>query len=214
MSRHSTILPRRAAVAPDEGGPAGPDDVSLFRRFLGGDDRAFMELFNRHASRLYIYCQKIVGDPHAAHDIMQDVWERVIRFRAAGKEVPRSPLGLLITTTRNLCLNFKRDRREHLSIDQLGDWRGAESGGGEMSEMEEAVLMALDRLPMDQREVLILNAYAGYRYEEIAEMVGETVGAVRTRAWRARAKLGRIIAALLGLQEGTEGSSLSNENES
>ena len=74
--------------------------------------------------------------------------------------------------------------------------------------------MALDRLPMDQREVLILNAYAGYRYEEIAEMVGETVGAVRTRAWRARAKLGRIIAALLGLQEGTEGSSLSNENES
>ncbi len=67
--------------------------------------------------------------------------------------------------------------------------------------MEELVMIAMERLPLDQREVLILYAYSGYKFEEIAQMVGESHGAVRTRAWRARRQLKRIIAALIELDE-------------
>ncbi len=70
----------------------------------------------------------------------------------------------------------------------------------EMSEMEEAVVAALDHLPVEQREVLVLHNYCGYRYDEIALMLGEQPAAVRTRAWRARTRLARIIAELIGAQ--------------
>ena len=73
-----------------------------------------------------------------------------------------------------------------------------------MTEMEEAVIVALDYLPESQRELLILHSYSGYSYEEIAEMMDESIGTVRTRAWRARVKLGRIIAALMEMGEDDE----------
>jgi RNA polymerase sigma-70 factor (ECF subfamily) len=177
------------------------EDSTLFSRFLDGDDDAFMALFDRHAPRLFLYCLKVVGSRQAAHDIMQDMWERIVRLRAEGKPTAHSPAGLLMTTTRNLCLNYKRDRKEHLSLDQVPEWRQPGSEMREMSELEEAVVLALDRLPDEQREVLILNAYSGYRFDEIAEMLGEGEGTIRARAWRARAKLGKIIAALIGLDQ-------------
>ena len=71
----------------------------------------------------------------------------------------------------------------------------------EMSSMEEMVVVAREKLPLSQREVLILNAYSGYTFEEIAQMTGESHGAVRTRAWRARTQLKRIVAALIELED-------------
>lgn len=182
----------------------GSDDISLFRRFMDGDDDAFMELFNRHTPRLFVYCLKIVGDRESANDILQDVWERLARFRAQNKEVPTSPLGLLIRTTRNLCLNFKRDRKPNIALQELPEWRTPRVYHNDLSEMEEAVVVALDHLPEHQRELLVLHSYSGYTYEEIAEMFGEGVGAIRTRAWRARLKLGRLIAAIMDIEDGSD----------
>lgn len=180
---------------------SGPDDRELFQSFLDGNDQAFAELFRRHASRLYVYTLKIVGDQQQTRDIMQDVWERIIRFRSEGKEAPHTPLGLLIRITRNLCLNHKRGRKDTLPLDGMPEWRQPRTEGKDLSELEEAVVIALERLPIEQREVLILNAYSGYRFDEIAEMLGEAESTIRTRAWRARARLGTIIAALIGLND-------------
>ena len=179
----------------------GSDDRELFARFIDGDDGAFMELFNRHASRLYIYCLKFVHDRQQAHDIMQDVWERMIRFRSERKPPPDRPLGLLLRTVHNLALNHLRNHKGHLSLDDMPEWRQPPGHAREMSEMEELVVAALDRLPIPLRRVLVLHAYSGYQYEEIAAMLGEPAGAIRTRAWRARTQLARIIAALLGMDD-------------
>lgn len=185
------------------------EDLLLFARFLDGDDAAFMTLFRRHASRLYIYAYKVLGSRTEARDIVQDVWERVIRFRSEKKPMPQSVVGLLVRTTRNLSLNQirNRGRRREESFDVMGEWNLPVENPHDMTEGEEAVRMALPKLPLAQREILILNAYSGYRYEEIAEMLNEPVGAIRTRAWRARVRLGRIVTAILGLDED------SNDNE-
>lgn len=204
--RSSTFLqkPRSAPETSAGSRKTGSDDVVLFARFLQGDDSAFMELFHRHTPRLFVYCLKIVGDEESANDILQDVWERLARYRAHGKEAPHSPLGLLIRITRNLCLNYKRDRRPNLSLDEVPEWKEERIYQNDMTEMEEAVIVALEHLPEAQRELLILHAYSGYSYEEIADMFEESVGAIRTRAWRARVKLGRIIAALIDMAEEVE----------
>lgn len=176
-------------------------DARLFARFLEGDDSAFMELFDRHTHRMYMYCLKFVGDRRQAEDLVQDLWERVIRFRSEGKGELDNPVGFLVRVARNLCLNHIRDRKVAASLDQLPDWQHPQAPVKDLSHNEELVIAALPHLPESYREVLILNAYSGYRFDEIAGMLGEPVGAIRTRAWRARVQLGRIISAMMEFDE-------------
>lgn len=176
-------------------------DEHLFERYLEGDDLAFMELFHRHTNRLFAYCHKIVGDREQACDILQDMWERLARFRNEGRESPRNITGFLIRSIRNRSLNEKARRRPDFYLEDLSEGQHPVTDHQDADERRELILAALERLPEDQRELLILFSYSGYSYEEIAAMHGEAVGTIRTRAWRARAKLGRIIATLIDLSD-------------
>jgi RNA polymerase sigma-70 factor (ECF subfamily) len=176
-------------------------DAVLFQRFLKGDDAALVELFDRHNHRLFLYCMQFVLNIERAEDITQEMWERVIGLRKDASTTAENPVGLFLTIARNLCVDAIRKERNHLPIHELAESDHPVSYPREMSHLEELVIKALPQLPPQQREVLVLNAYSGYRFDEIAEILGEPVGAIRTRAWRARTHLARIIAVLLGLDE-------------
>jgi RNA polymerase sigma-70 factor (ECF subfamily) len=167
-------------------------DTELFDRFLAGDDRAFIELFDCHNHRLFLYCLKLVGDADQAEDLTQELWERVIRLRQKPQKV-LNPTGFLLTIARNLCLNHLRSNRRTSSIEDVQESALPSASMREMSELEELVLIALNELPMEMREVLILYTYSGYRFDEIATMLGKSVDAVRMRASRARALLRKQI---------------------
>ncbi len=184
---------------PPQGGPEA--DSRLMARFLDGEDAALVELFDRHNHRLFLYAMQFVHAQERAEDLTQELWERVIRLRSEGRTTPENPLGLFLTILRNLCLDSIRRDRHHSTIEELPEGNHPTSTLPELSHMEELVILALPHLPVQQREVLVLNAYSGYRFDEIAEMTGEPVGAIRTRAWRARAHLGRIISAMIGIDE-------------
>jgi RNA polymerase sigma-70 factor (ECF subfamily) len=204
MNPYLHLLTERPSVKPKvvQGSrESSADDAVLFARFFDGDDAAFIELFDRHTPRLGRYCRKMIGDGDRVEDLLQDIWERLVRMRNDRRERPDNPLGLLYWMARNLCLNHVRDSKHHISIESIPEWRHPGAGFDEMSHLEELVVIALGRLPLDQREVLILNAYSGYSFEEIARMMNESYGAIRTRAWRARRQLKRIIAALVELDE-------------
>ena len=87
-------------------------DGRLMRAFLAGNDRAFAELFDRHHQRLYLYCARLTGDPSGAEDVMQEVWERLLRLRNEPQDI-HNPVGFLLRIARNLSLNFlkKVERR-------------------------------------------------------------------------------------------------------
>jgi RNA polymerase sigma-70 factor (ECF subfamily) len=192
---------------------APASDEILFARFLDGDDAAFITLFDRHTPRLGRYCRKMVGDPIRVEDLLQDVWEKLARLRFERKETPHNVLGLLYWMARNACLNHVRDSKHHQPLETLPEWRHPSARDAEMTHLEELVVIALERLPLDQREVLILNAYSGYSFDEIAEMMNETHGAIRTRAWRARRQLKRIIAALVELDDNSLRDDMSNKED-
>ncbi|MCB0711409.1 MAG: RNA polymerase sigma factor [Ignavibacteriae bacterium] len=184
--------------------PTSLGNDELFSRFMEGDNVAFMEFFDRHTSRLGKYCRKMVGNEREAEDVLQDMWEKVLRRREERTPIPPNPVGILYWLARNLCLNRIRDRKEHASLDDLSEGMHPAAEQNAPSQMEELVLIALERLPLSQREPLILNAYSGYSFEEIAEMMEESVGTIRTRAWRGRRQLKRLLTALIELDENSE----------
>lgn len=214
MSRYSTFLSlSKVSEAPGRAQTSlEPSDVDLFARFFGGEDLALVRLFDRHNHRLYLYCHQYVNDPQQAEDITQEVWERMIRLRS-DKHPPtmQNPMGLLLTIARNMCIDALRRTRHHADLDSLPESNHPVSSIPELSHLEEIVILALPHLPVAQREVLALHTYSGYRFDEIAAMLDEPVGAIRTRAWRARAHLGRIIAAMIAMDDDNEHDAGGNE---
>jgi RNA polymerase sigma-70 factor, ECF subfamily len=169
------------------------EDEALFNRFLRGEDDAFLGLFRRHNRRVFTYCLKIVGGREQAEDIAQETWERIIALRTQPYSV-RNPIGFLLRIARNLCLDHLKTRKHHLALDNLSESSHPVHSTGEHSTLEELVLTALHRLSFKYREVLILNTYCGYQFEEIAEMLGKSPEAIWARASRARAELRTIVA--------------------
>jgi len=166
-------------------------EIGIFQRFIEGDNTAFTELYKAHNQRLFNYCAKIVKDHLAAEDITHTVWERVIELRQDLSGIS-NPLGFFYRTARNLCLDYLKHHRFRADLD------AAENIVEEKpSDNEELVLMALDKLPEETKEILILHYYSGYSFEEIAEILGKKSNAIWTKASRARKQLKEIIESEL-----------------
>lgn len=180
-------------------------DRDLFTRLMRGDNEALAQLFTRHNYRIYLYCLKIVSDPFEAEDITQRMWERLLKLRA-GTDLPdhnehHIHIGLLITIARNLCLDYLRCARRFDPLDHLVESLHPRSDEAEHFHLEDFLAIALARLPLPYREVVVLREYSGYSYDEIAEMLGEKVTAVRMRASRARSCLARVAGGMMALEE-------------
>ncbi|MBK8911418.1 MAG: RNA polymerase sigma factor [Chlorobi bacterium] len=189
MSQLAIAIPSPANARTERTAPAVGRDALLLSRHLEGDDAAFVELFNRHNNRLFAYCLKMVGRSETAEDLTQELWEKVIHLRQQPKKID-NPIGFFLTMARNLSLNhLKASARTSRFEDLPESAHPAVDDLRERSEMEEIVVAALAALPMDYREVLILNMYSGYGLDEIAVMLGKSSQAIWKRASRAREKL-------------------------
>jgi RNA polymerase sigma factor (sigma-70 family) len=208
MTTHSISVSMAAAAGDRADVPQAVDmseDVALFRDFLGGDDVAAIKVFRKFHRRLFVYCSKVLGSPEQAEDVVGEVWERIVKLRSNPPEV-HSPIGFLLKIARNLCLNHIRSRREHTSLGAMDESDHPTYSPDVRSEMEERLIGALDALPFETREILVLNAYCGYRFDEIATMLDKSPEAVWARASRARAQLRRMV-----LEDG--GSSKKGDNQ-
>jgi RNA polymerase sigma-70 factor (ECF subfamily) len=176
-------------------GPSQHSDVELFERMRGEPEaarRAFEELYNRYAADVYRYCFRVVGDQALAEDLFQETFLRLYRS-AADERVMTNVAAFILRIARNLCLNTKKNR--HYTLLSLEQFElPAHDTGYERKEMEHLVLTALDCLPDDYREVIVLREYEGLSYAEIADVVGISVSTVGIRIFRARRKLAEILA--------------------
>jgi len=175
--------------------PGRSEDAEMFERFLEGDDAVAVRLFKKYNGQLFLYCAKILGSNAQAEDTTQEIWERLIRLRS--KPQPVSNLaGFLFTIARNLCLNQNRTAGRSVPLGSIADSAHPSCTIPGSTDLEELVISSLDQLGFEDRELLVLNIYCGYRLDEIAAMLDISPNAVWTRASRARARLRRIVADL------------------
>jgi RNA polymerase sigma-70 factor (ECF subfamily) len=175
-------------------GLAGSSDIELYAmlcRGRGASVRAFKELYRRYAPRIHAYCYKILDNKEEAEDVFQETF---VKFYLGAKERREMTnlTGYLFRIARNLSLNRIRDRSpveslEGIEIPAQAD-RSFENG-----ELLDLISHAVELLDLDYREAFILREYENMSYEQIAELVGTSVANVKTRVFRARQKVRKLL---------------------
>lgn len=173
-------------------------DIELMTRAKSGDDSAFTDLMRRHYKGLVNYIYRFTNNRETSEDLAQEVFLRV--YRSAKTYKPQAKFSTwLYKIATNLCFtNVKAKRREHIvSLDEMqentGDIKDSKSENADhviyRKQIKEAIFKALESLPEKERVSIILCKYEELPYEEVAEVLGCTVGAVKTYVYRGRMRL-------------------------
>lgn len=164
-------------------------DRWLVARVQAGDIDAYEVLVRRHRGRIYRIALRMLGNPHDAEDVAQDVviqlWTAVAGF--VGTSVFSTWLYRVVV---NRCLNHVRAQRPTRPVLDT-DPRPAD--GADDTVIAEfrarAALEAVAALPPDLRAVIVLHQLEGLSYREVAAVVDISEDAVRGRLYRARLAL-------------------------
>lgn len=163
-------------------------EAELVRRALDGDAEAYGELVRRHQEPLYRYARAMGLDRDTAMDMVQDGFVRGYR----GLDRCRDPENFerwIFRIIRNRCLDHLRDiRRRTVSVDDLTliDPAPDPARRAVAEEIRTRVHAALRSLSGDLREAFVLKHVEERSYEEMANLTGASVSALKMRVHRAR----------------------------
>jgi RNA polymerase sigma-70 factor, ECF subfamily len=190
----------RDTASPDSG-LAELSEPDLIAACVAGRAGAFDLVVERHQRQVYQLCYRFVSNHEDASDLSQDVFVRA--FRGLKNFKGQSSLGTwLYRIAVNVCLN-KVSVKQHVSepIDERHDLDdGTEPASARVLRDERAaqVRRAVARLPEKQRAALVLRIYQELSHQEIATMLGSTVGAVKANVFHALQNLKKILPGELG----------------
>ena len=182
--------------------PLGASDETLLQASANGDDRAFSELYERHAQAIYNYLFRRLADWSEAEDLTAVVFLEAFRRRSEVVVVEGKLLPWLYGIATNVLRNRRRAlwRNRHL-VAQLARQPSTDVtpdvvARSEAAEQMRSVLGRIAKLPGQQQDVIALCVWSGLSYEEAAAALGVPVGTVRSRLSRARASLDPPLAEL------------------
>lgn len=164
-------------------------DGQLLQSWKTGDQSAFAALVERHQAALLRHARAILGAGSPYEDVVQDVFLKLAQSPPdLEEEVLGDPereraqlLSWLHKVTRNACMDtIRTDTRRKRREQQVAASESAEGGLATIEERDTRALVEreLAKLPVDQREVLVLRLLGERSYKEIAEITGKNVGTV------------------------------------
>jgi RNA polymerase sigma-70 factor, ECF subfamily len=171
-------------------------DAEEVRRVLRGEAARYEVLVRRYQEPLYRHAFGMVGDADAAADLVQD--SLVKAYTRLGTCDPDRFAGWLFRILRNRCKDYLKSRRRR-DVPLLDDGPHAAPASDdpvrtlERTETGRAVARALARIPPSQREAFLLKHVEGRSYEEMAELLGAGISALKMRVMRAREALQEML---------------------
>jgi RNA polymerase sigma-70 factor (ECF subfamily) len=173
--------------------PTPVADSDLVTQAAAGDERAVAELYDRYGQVLYAVAYRVVGQRADAEEVVLDTfaqaWREATRFEAGRGSVA----GWLTTIGRSRALDLvrARSRRERItasaaaerpdSSPAMGGWRADPSSGVDHAERRKQVQLALEALSPPQRRAIELAFFEGLSQSEIADLLQEPLGTIKTR---------------------------------
>jgi RNA polymerase sigma factor (sigma-70 family) len=177
-------------------------DYELVSRFIDGEQTCIETLINRHKNRVYTYILLIVKNQQLAEDIFQETFIKVIKSLKKGKYQEKGIfLSWVIRIAHNLIIDYYRKAKhlktvsnEYKDIDLFNSKKFADSNVEDRlieQQIHRDVRLLVDKLPEDQKQVILLRHYGGLSFKEIAEQTEVSINTA----------LGRMRYALINLRK-------------
>lgn len=182
------------------------EELSWVREFQEGNKDAFNWLVLRHKNRIFNICYRFLGLYEDANDCAQETFVKM--YRALGTFKMEAKLStwlyrIAINTCKNKVTSREyRQRKQSQSLDpamedKLGDTSHNPEKEMQRKRQRDKIQQCIDKLPGDQRDVVVLRDIDGLAYEEITEVIKQTLGTVKSRLSRARQQLRKCLQGVL-----------------
>ena len=193
--RYSVVVKTTEPALRADQNAVDPDntDQLIIQRVLGGNRDAFKTLISRYSDPLYRHALCMTGSPDVAEDILQLSFIKAYQHLA---EVRGRFDAWVFRIVANGCKDWlKNIRRSHLSYDEDDQPSSYATPEEELdrTELRTDLDRALATLPGSLREAFIMKHVEGRSYEEMADLLGTTVGALKMRVHRAREALQALL---------------------
>jgi RNA polymerase sigma-70 factor, ECF subfamily len=171
------------------------DDFSLIKRFIDGDESVFSELLKRHKEKVRNIIYLTLSNTDGVDDIAQEVFITVYRhlknFRFESQFTT-----WLYRITINKCKDHLRKNNIRSIFLPLKDEEPVFESINEDTDIKQIVRNAISTLPDKLRIPLVLKDLEGFSYQEIADTMGCEIGTVKSRIFRARESIKKILKPL------------------
>ena len=178
------------------------DDQSLIRLIARSQESALSELYDRYSRLVYSLALNAVGDPATAEEITQDVFIRIWDHAGTYQAEKSKVVTWIASITRYRSIDVIRRRKirpEWQSVSWEIEPPASEMNPTnveetvELSQKRRRIRQAISVLPEEQRQALAYAYFQGYTHREIAEVLGEPLGTVKTRIRLAMQKLRQLL---------------------
>jgi RNA polymerase sigma-70 factor, ECF subfamily len=174
---------RTAAVESDEAARATSVAIARLKQ---GDREGLRYLYARYADNVYSYVSSIVRDHHDAEDVTQQIFAKLTQSLAHYEDRGAPFLSWLVRLARNAAIDHLRTRRA-IPVAEPVESQAADDGLAR--DRRETLRTALETLPEDQREIIVLRHIGGLAPAEIAARLGRSESAINGLHHRGRRAL-------------------------
>ncbi len=198
-------------VTQDEGLYGDLSDEELMQRLTVRDLSAFRTLFARYSKLVYSATYRVLRDPHLAEDMVQEVFLRLWRKPDSYSSSRGRLTTWLTSVARNRAVDevrsrSRRYRHETASPEEAERELPAPPTDdpaltAEQSDQRRLILVALSKLPDEQRKTITLAYFGGYTQQEIAEILEQPLGTVKTRIRLGMQKLRVALTPVFRLEQ-------------
>jgi RNA polymerase sigma-70 factor (ECF subfamily) len=185
-------------------------EAEAISRCVDGDSLAFETLYNLHKRRVYAICLRMVGNPAEAEDLAQEAFLQLFRKISTFRGESAFSTWLHRLTVNVVLMHLRKKGIDEISLDQEPEEDAQETPKKQYGGEDIHLVGAVDRvtleksiaeLPTGYRTIFVLHDVEGYEHNEIADLIGCSIGNSKSQLHKARMKLRSI---LHGKQEKTE----------
>ncbi len=195
-----------ADLSMDDAATSRAADVELLQAVIEGDTTAYRGLVEKYQGRVYAMVYGMIRNREDARDITQEAFVKAYKNLKSFR-LESSFYTWLYRIAMNLAIDFtrKRKRQGTSSFDEAVASRDGDGGISELhhedspskklerKEVFKQIMDALDKLPADQKQVILLRELEGLSYKEISDVMDIPEGTVMSRLFYARKKLQKLL---------------------
>lgn len=173
-------------------------DYELTQASSKGDMVAFEEVYNRHHRRVYAICLRMLKNTNEAEDLTQDVFIQLHRKIGSFRGDSAFTTWLHRLTVNQVLMHFRKRTVKFEKTTEEGETpvqmvRGSERPGKMPVVDKIAIQNAIKQLPNGYRNVFLLHDVEGFEHEEVARILGCSVGTSKSQLHKARLKLRKLL---------------------